>query len=183
MRITIIGHSQLPRDNGHFDGHHVRWFRLGGADLRDVGGIDRRLGLALTEPQDIIILFLGGNDVFRYSRKENKENLSSVINTLKGLTPMLYVIPLEARDYRKHPRKIWAARWKYYNEERGVLNKQIRRGVYSIGYRTINLSTADFCDRRPDGVHFTWLGRYRFYMKIRRTVLRRVEEIAEQNRV
>ena len=183
MRITIVGHSQLPRDDGHFDGHHVRWFRLGGADLRDLGGIDRRLGLALTQPQDIIIVFLGGNDVYRYSRKENKENLSSVLNTLKELTPMLYVIPLEARDYRKHPRKDWAAKWEYYNAERKVLNKQIRRGVYSLGYRTINLSTADFCDRRADGVHFTWLGRWRFYNKIRATVRRRVEEIAGQNRV
>ena len=45
MRITIVGHSQLPRDNGHFDGHQVRWIKRGGADLRDLGGVDRRLGL------------------------------------------------------------------------------------------------------------------------------------------
>ena len=178
MRVLVVGHSQVPRVTAGFDGHEVEWCRLGGADLRDVETVNARLGRALTSHRDIIFLFLGGNDIFRYSKDENTKNLRDTIHRFRALCSLLYVIKIEQRDYRNSPNPSWRARWQYYQTECNRLNNLIKRHQKTYGFRTINLGSHNFQGRNRDGVHLNFIGRNHLYLKIKLAVKHRVEELA-----
>ena len=160
--ITLVGHSQVPRLEEDFEGNVIKTYKKGGANLWDLDNEFSPLYPALRERTDVLVLFLGGNDVFLKNGSNQfidpkviKDKLSSVITRAKRVAPRVFVCLLEDRDYSQSRNLVWAANAEYYTRTVKAINNSLTRRAKFLGYRCINLGRHEFGARNKDGVHFS----------------------------
>ena len=162
MKITLVGHSQVPCLGEDFEGNIITTYKKGGANLWDLDNKFSPLYPALRERTDVLVLFLGGNDVFLKNGpnqfvepKVIKEKLRSVIIQARRVASRVLVCLLEDRDYSQSRNPVWAANAEYYTRTAKQINNSLNRRAKFLGYRCIHLGRHEFAARKADGVHFS----------------------------
>ena len=168
MRVTVVGHSQLPKEFRSYLNTEIHLCRQGGALLDDLLEDQGRLRDAVAEPCDVIFVFLGGNDLFHIDHQLVKTKLIEVANLCAAVATHVYITLLEPRDYTKHPRPDWKARAVEYNKKRVNVNNFIKRYVRRTHqFRTPNFGFERFAEDQDKGVHFNRWARISIWTRFR----------------
>ena len=172
LNVTLVGHSQTPKQYDNFNNNHLNIYKKGGATLWDLDRPESPLYPALRTRCDVFILLLGGNDLFLLpnpgipvfiNKNIVKDKLYNTIIRAKEIASTVYVCLLERRFYHDHPNQLWAHNAEYYTSVSQSINRGLRRNANTFGYRTIAFNSEELIDRKPDGVHFTELGKRKLY--------------------
>ena len=183
LRITICGHSQLPDDVGDFDGHHVTTLKHRGARIRHLDDPRSPLYNVWAIPADVVILFLGGNDIADHKEKQvntiKKEVFKVVDKLIKHVCPQIFFTALEEREYDNHPRTQFRESkvLQGYNNIAKALNKRLsEHAKRTKQFRTIRVQGEFLIDRSDDSVHLTPNGLYQLRYNYRTAVMKYLKE-------
>ena len=163
VKVTIVGHSQVPH-NLQIDNVDTRIFRRLGAKIRHF--YDEILSNLLDYAPDIVILFLGGNDI---DASENcvartANALKDVIQVIRANCGELIVVEIEWRNFTSS--RVPGLTSEIYNLRRRQINRNISRFCNARHIRTINTSLDAIQRVRGDGVHFDDIAAARIKTKI-----------------
>ena len=170
LNIVVAGHSQLPDHIEDFDGHNVVTLKRGGATL---WSLDRDLNTLWSLPADVVILFLGGNEIIDRSPADIKKKFREVIKNIQNrLNAFVFITLIESRDYRKSKHPVRRASADKYNKVRKFLNKYLTQSARAGKYRTVDLFGPPWAERKSDGVHLTKDGQAHLVRKWQQCVKR-----------
>ena len=175
LNITFVGHSQMPNIND-YNGHNVRVLKQGGATLSDLYDETSQLYEVWSLQNDVIVLFLGGNDLMTINDQQLKQDLDDSIEQLQGVCQMLYVTHLEWRDYSNHPNARYRNNNEYYQNMITSINARLSRKSRNAGYRTIRVNQLEFADRQWDNIHLTPYGKQNLIRKWKRAIEKFINE-------
>ena len=169
LKITFVGHSQIP-EIGDYDGHSVRILKQDGAMLKDLYVQTSPLFQVWTIQSDVIVLFLGGNDLVRIRDEQLKWELDESIKQLQEVCQMLYVTHLEWRDYSHHPNAHYRENNGYYQSMIHSINTRLVIKSCRAGYRTIRINQLEFADRQWNNIHLTPYGKENLIRKWKKAI-------------
>ena len=183
LRISIVGHSNLPRElaQDEFDGHTVTVIQKRGGKLADLDNEHNPLYRVWDTPADVVILFLGGNDILDNLDDPNRKSVCSrlceVVKRLRAtLNCTVFVCNIEPRDYTNSRVAHFKANARSYVRLAACNNKNLTRHArVSQEFRVINLSYKELSYRVDDGVHFTEDSSRKVVKAFRRKVRRFLE--------
>ena len=163
--ISLVGHSNVPRDPLYVRDCEIRTFRSPGAraDRFDDNPVLREV---LGWQHDLAILFLGSNDVSPdVEAYEITENIKAIVNKLKQCARKVTIVLLEPRVITNAPpgRPDQGT----YNRVVRSVNRKLQRDLREHDF--INFSAPYFRQHlKPDGVHWNSEGK----AKVKRDLLR-----------
>ena len=164
VRVAIVGHSQIPYINS-YDDVEISTFKLKGALCSDF--FDYPLNECLQQEYDVVIIFLGGNDIGTSQPAEIVDALLNIVRELSNVN-QVYLTQIEHRTY--------PLGHKYYVEENTyrkkakAVNRKLVKKAPSEGYRTLNISSQDYNDNSWDGIHFHTVARNELIKKFKRAI-------------
>ena len=165
LRITACGHSQLPNRLENFDGHIVTTYKHGGARIKHMFDHNSPLYNVWNTPADLVILFLGGNDLADHKKDfvhHIKKELVHVVDELKRyVCPLVIVTLLEERTYDHHPRREFRESpiLACYNDIAKKVNLRLKEHAKKTNQFRTALVRGEFLQGRTiDGVHLTPAG-------------------------
>ena len=168
VKAAIVGHSQVPH-NVHVENVETRVFRRPGAKIRHFH--DEILNNLLAYEPDIVILFLGGNDI-----DAGEDCVVRVATALKGVIQILrencrevIVVDIEWRNFTSS--RVPELTSELYNHSRMQINRNLARFCNRRNIRTINTSLDSIQRVRNDGVHFDRLAAARVKTKISNAIM------------
>ena len=179
LRITACGHSQLPNRLDNFDGHTVTTFKHPGAHIKHVFDHRSPLYNVWTTPADLVILFLGGNDIAvlkkDFVHHIRKEIVDLVTKLKQHVCPLVVVTLLEERTYTHHPRRELRESpiLKDYNNIAKKVNLRLKEYAKKTNlYRTVLVRGEFLQGRNHDGVHLTAAGIHQLWYNYRCAVMK-----------
>ena len=153
-KVAVVGHSQIPKHIDIRDPNvSVKIFRRSGARLEHINELP--FHEIFDSQYDLLVLFLGGNDIATYP-----EEIERIIHDLKGLLlkykavaqEVVYVL-IEGRQYPDNNR--FGITNKVYESCRKRVNRNIRRFLMRQGIRSFNTTDYYFSNNvAKDGIHF-----------------------------
>ena len=165
FRTLIVGHSQTPT---HIPGDEEFEYLI----LRRPGGLlshleSPPLGNVYNIEADLIVFFLGGNDIAQF--KDNSTALASKIRDtlldLKNYVRELAFVSIENREYQ--PGNRFGITTEKYEEVSGRVNRNIKRFCRNHSIRFINVNRSIFIDNiSSDGTHFNHIANEELVHKI-----------------
>ena len=178
FRTVVVGHSQTPT---HIQGDQEYEYII----LRRPGGLIRHLRFRpLNEvynlEADLIVFFIGGNDIVDY--RNHPVTLASRIRDhlleLKQYAQEVAFVSIENRVYPS--RNQFGISTQEYARMRNRVNHNVRRFCRNHEIRYINVNRSIFINNiSPDGTHFNAAANDELIYKIRRLAyhaqLRRLE--------
>ena len=180
VKAAIVGHSQVPH-NIHVENVETRIFRKPGAKIRHFH--DEIWSNLLEYAPDIVILFLGGNDI-----DAGDDCVARVATALKGIIQLvkehcseIIVVDIEWRNFVVS--RVPGLTRELYNHRRRQINRNLARFCNTRHIRTINTSLDSIQRVRGDGVHFDRLAAARVKSKITNAIIHasnRLEAISHQ---
>ena len=163
VKAAIVGHSQVPY-NIHVNNVETRIFRKPGARVRHF--YDEILNNLLEYAPDIVILFLGGNDIDASEdcvlRTANA--LKDIIQVIRANCREIIVVEIEWRNFTQTC--VPGLTSEIYNVRRRQINRNVGRFCNTRHIRTINTSLDAIQRVRRDGVHFDSIAAARVKTKI-----------------
>ena len=163
VKAAVVGHSQVPH-NVQIENVETRMFRRPGAKIRHFH--EEILNNLLTYEPDIVILFLGGNDI-----DAGDDCVVRVATALKGVIQVLrdncgvvIVVDIEYRNFSTS--RVPGLTSELYNHRRMQINRNLARYCNRRNIRTINTSLDSIQRVRNDGVHFDRLAAAKVKTKI-----------------
>ena len=151
VKVAIVGHSQVPQEI-IIPGVETRVFRKPGARIHDFHR--DLLPELLSFSADIIVIFLGGNDI-----DARPDCALRVANGLKGIVEILkdncrevIFIQIEWRDFSRT--RVPGLTKEIYNQRRATINRNLKRFCSRHNIHAINTGLEDLERVRRDGVHF-----------------------------
>ena len=163
VKAAIVGHSQVPH-NLQVNNVETRIFRRPGAKIRHFH--EEIQGNLLEYAPDIVILFLGGNDI---DASENcvartANALKDVIQVIRANCGELIEVEIEWRNFTSS--RVPGFTSEIYNLRRRQINRNISRFCSARHIRTINTSLDAIQRVRGDGVHSDGIAAARIKTKI-----------------
>ena len=153
FRTLVVGHSQTPT---HIPGNSEYEYII----LRKPGGLLTHLQYpplndVYNIEADLIVFFLGGNDIVRY--RNNPTTLASKLRDhlleLKNYAREVAFVAIESRVYQTGNR--FGLSTQEYARVRGRVNGNVRRFCRNHSIRFINVNRSVFVDNiSSDGTHF-----------------------------
>lgn len=166
-KVAVVGHSQTPRRIDIRNPNvSVKIFRRSGARLEHINELP--LQEVFDSQYDLLVLFLGGNDIAAYP-----EEIERIIHDLKGLLlkckaiahEVVYVL-IEGRHYPDNNR--FGITNKTYESCRKRVNRNIRRFLGRQGIRSFNTTDYYFSNNvARDGIHFNTAAQNQLVQKIK----------------
>lgn len=148
--VALIGHSQTPRINSYGD-VRVSIFKPSPGLIDKVYNSEFSPRLFNTS-WDVVIIFLGGNDLCRNTPDEVVAKLLRLVDRLTGRR--LYVTLVEPRIYNAEREARHNITTEEYNiRARVTSTKLTRRAATLETFRTINICPS-YHNNSYDGVHF-----------------------------
>ena len=175
FNVVVCGHSQLPDHVNDFGGHSVVTLKHRGATL---WSLDKELNTLWHLPANVVVLFLGGNEVIYRKPSEIKKKFREIIGRIQdNLKAHVIVTLIEYRDYSKDKKPVRKAAAAKYNKVRKFLNQYLTESATAGKYRTVNIATIGCNERASDGVHLTSEGKNRLVNKWQVAVNKYCEEL------
>ena len=163
VKAAIVGHSQVPH-NLQVNNVETRIFRKPGGRVHHF--YDEILGNLLEYAPDIVILFLGGNDIDTSEDcvPRTANALKDIIQVLRTNCKEVIVVDIEWRNFSSS--RVPGLTSEIYNLKRRQINRNLSRFCNARHIRTINTSLDAIQRVRSDGVHFDHLAAARIKTKI-----------------
>ena len=152
VRVAIVGHSQVP-DIESYANVEVSVFRRGGASIHHA--YEPPLSDSLDEHFDIVILFLGGNDIGTKTPHQIVEELLELVDSYDSAKQVV-VTQIEHRVYPAGHR-YYIAEDDYRRQANRVNKSLVQKAKQTKAFRTINISGTWYNDNSPDGIHFHYI--------------------------
>ena len=151
VKVAIVGHSQVPQEI-IIPGVETRVFRKPGARIHDFHR--DLLPELLSFSADIIVIFLGGNDIDARPDCALRvaEGLKGVVEILKDSCREVIFIQIEWRDFSRT--RVPGLTKEIYNQRRATINRNLKRYCSRHNIHAINTGLEDLERVRRDGVHF-----------------------------
>ena len=168
VRAAVVGHSQVPH-NLHIENVETRIFRKPGARVRHF--YDEILNNLLEYAPDIVILFLGGNDIDTSEDCASRiaNSLKNIIQVIKANCQEVIVVDIEWRNFTSS--RVPGLTREIYNHRRRQIDRNLARFCNARQIRTINTSLEAIQRVRGDGVHFDALAAAKVKSKITNAIL------------
>ena len=149
VKAAIVGHSQVPH-NLQIENVETRTFRRPGAKIRHF--YDEILSNLLDYAPDIVILFLGGNDIDASEDcvARTATALKNIIQVIRANCHEIIVVDIEWRNFTSS--RVPGLTSEIYNHRRRQINRNVSR-FYG------------------DGVHFDGLAAARVKTKITNAII------------
>ena len=166
-KVAVVGHSQTPKRIDTRDPNvSVKIFRRSGARLEHINELP--FCEIFDSQYDLLVLFLGGNDISAYP-----EETERIIYDLKGLLlkckavaqEVVYVL-IEGRHYPDNNR--FGITSRVYENCKKRVNRNIRRFLKRQGMRSFNTTDYYFSNNvARDGIHFNTAAQNQLVQKIK----------------
>ena len=165
VRVAIVGHSQLPVIADYEDIKITRYFRPG-AKLDYID--DRECASLLRRSWDIVIIFLGGNDICQTNPNLVADRALAIVRRLNAHE--VFLVNAETRVY--YPAR--AAQFEITTEEYQIranaYNQRLKRLARSTKvFRSVHLPPG-YSANSGDGIHFNTRGKLALIAKFKRTI-------------
>ena len=152
VRVAIVGHSQVPYIDS-YDNVEINLFRRGGARIHHA--YEPPLSDSLDEHFDVVILFLGGNDIGTKTPNQIVNELVELAGKYDSASQVL-VTQIEHRVYP--PGHRYYISEQDYRKQANRINKSlVKKAGQTEAFRTINISSPWYNDNSPDGIHFHYI--------------------------
>ena len=166
FKTIVAGHSQTPT---HIPNDEEFEFVI----LRKPGGLISHLDCSPLSrvydiPADLIVLFLGGNDIAHYKDDPLalSHKLREVLLDLKDFAREIAFVSIESREYQEGNR--FGISTQEYEDARQKVTRNIKRYCRLQSFRYINVNRSIFVDNlSPDGVHFNSVANAELIRKIK----------------
>ena len=167
MRVVLVGHSQVPKEDVECDGYTLECCRVGGAHIEDA--YQDPIVEYIESGADAIFVWLGGNDLGKLDAYETVEQLLGLVTRIRQFTTNVWLLNVENRDYKSDFTT-------YYMREAALVNRRLsqiadRRRLF----RTINVAGRYFA-RGAVGIHFGRHGMRLTLNKIRNAITYAVQQ-------
>ena len=149
----LVGHSQLPASIISTQPDiFFEIFRAPGAQLKH---INREPLINSFECEaDLVIVFLGGNDITRHANDTYiAQKLKEILLRFKSKVPDVRFVPIEYRNHASGG--INTISPSLYNEIRKKVNGSLRTWCKRHSIRTVNIDRPEMQGRARDGIHFS----------------------------
>lgn len=176
FRVTVAGHSQVPTAIPDNDNCTFTVLRRPGGIIEDFNypPLDR----VFYEESDLVILFIGGNDVplFKLRPSALADRLRNTLLKIKQTGAKVAFVALEDRKYPTNNR--FNINTLEYMQVQRRVNGNLKRFCRKNHIRFITTQTNIFVNNiAHDGVHFNNNAKYQLLEKIRRLVQHTLAEI------
>ena len=165
FRTIVVGHSQTPThipNDGEFE--YVILRRPGGL----ISHLDcPPLSRVYDIPADLIVVFLGGNDIAHHKGDPIalSHKLRDVLLDLKDFAREIAFVSIESREYQEGNR--FGISTQEYEDVRNRVTRNVKRYCRLQSFRYINVNRSIFIDNlSPDGVHFNSVANAELIRKI-----------------
>ena len=151
VEVLIIGHSNTPKVYS-YDDVNITFVKKGGAVISDLYHHDL-WPLVFGETWDIVIIFLGGNDLCFMEPNEVVSSLMEVVDQLK-CTKQVYLTLIETRVYSEEKSIKYNITTEEYNHKAKNCSRMLSRQAQRTNkFRTINCCPS-YHYNSPEGIHF-----------------------------
>ena len=162
MRVVLLGHSQVPREDVNLDDFTLECVRCGGAYIKDF--YRNPIREYVESNPDVIFCWIGGNDLAKHDADEVTEQLLNLVDYLAQHTSNIYLLNIEDRKY---PGEEYT---KYYMHQANLVNRRLKQlAKRRRTFRTVNVAGQDMAGDSDD-IHFGVNGLRWVYNKIRLAV-------------
>ena len=152
MRVTIIGHSQVPDYLKSYEDVEVKSVRVRGGRIYDA--YKRRMRAAIVECPDVICVWLGGNELVDQDVDKTIKELEELLRFIHNFVREVFWISVESRNHKPgDPRYHLNA--KYHERAKKVNRALSRRARRSRQFRVINVASSKMAKDSRDGIHFS----------------------------
>ena len=165
FKVALVGHSQIPNTITPLRNTEVRVFKRPGGSVFQFE--EPPFSEVFDYRPDLVILFLGGNDVALYGDEHQRivSKLKQILARLKELSNNVIFVTLERRNYPLNNR--FGVVNEVYNRNRKKVNDKLRAFLRRKSIRQINVTAPWFSENlRSDGVHFNSSAAIEFRRKI-----------------
>ena len=151
IKAAVVGHSQVPNEIS-IPNVNTRVFRKPGARIHHFH--NDLLNAVLEFSPDIIVVFLGGNDIDASDDCAQRvaTGLKDIIEILKANCREVIFVEIEWRNFTRT--RVPGLTSEIYNQRRRTINRNLKRYCSSRRIHAINTSTESIERVRRDGVHF-----------------------------
>ncbi len=170
--IAIVGHSLAPPRIEPVEGADIHIYRSPGGKVASFEN-DSKLNGVLTSSYDLVIIFLGGNDV------HNNCNPSQITDNIKGVIEQVRThcnshiafVLLEHRSPKQGNR--FNIDEDQYNRVANSINNRLKRSYKNKSYvQFLSISAKPFQNGVTDGIHFNRETKLHLERKLRNTIMR-----------
>ena len=170
FKVALVGHSQVPSTFEAPEGAEVRIFRRGGL-IRHFN--QAPLANVYEYNPDLIILFLGSNDVLDFANNWLLlvKGLRDILHDLTSVCPRVWVVTIERRKFTSDHLSL------LYESCRKKINRKLRKQIRNMNVRMVNITATWFLNNLgPDGVHFNAQAKQEIKSKFRAVIHRCMAE-------
>lgn len=149
FKVALVGHSQVPSTFEAPEGAEVRIFRRRGGLIQHFN--QSPLVDVYAYNPDLIILFLGSNDVLHYANNWLLlvQGLRDILYNLTSVCPRVWTVTIERRKFTSNHLSL------LYESCRKKINRKLRKYIRNMNVRMVNITSTWFLDNlSTDGVHF-----------------------------
>ena len=165
VNVLIVGHSQTPRINSYGD-VNITCIKRPSACIEDLEGIDR-----LYDQWDIVILFIGGNDLCFNEPRTVADDIINLVGNL-NCSMKVYVTLVETRWYdEERARKYNITTEEYNDRARACSNLLTRHARRTKQFRTIRCPPS-YNNNSPEGIHFDEVAKASLFSKYKNAIPR-----------
>ena len=149
FKVALVGHSQVPNTFEAPEGATIRIFRRRGGLIQHFD--QPPLSDVYRYNADLIILFLGSNDVLNFGNNwlNLVKQLREILLLLRAICPRVWFVTIERRKFTSsHLDSL-------YESYRKKINRKLGKYLHNTVVRMVNISSPWFGDHLGnDGVHF-----------------------------
>ena len=163
--MALVGHSQVPSTFEAPEGAEVRIFRRRGGLIRHFD--EAPLVNVYDYEPDLVILFLGSNDVLDYADNwlPLVKRLRDILHDLTAVCPRVWVVTIERRRFASEHLSL------LYEAYRKKINRKLRKQIRNMNVRMVNITATWFLNNLgPDGVHFNAQAKQEIKSKFRAVI-------------
>ena len=174
INVAVVGHSQTPTIDS-YDDVNIDTFMRGGAIISHA--YMHPLNECFNRQYDIVIIFLGGNDIGHRPVQTIGDELIELANAFEGVRHV-YVTQIEQRTYPVGHRHF--VPYDDYRKQKNAINRRlVNYAKNNKSFRTINCSSPNYTDNSYDGIHFNVVGKESIVHKYINAIEKARREMAE----